>query len=226
MRRDPVGGDCGRSRTGAAGVTAGRQRRRRCIAALLLAFTPVFIHPVDPADERRAGHGGVDAVLPVLRDSHRRACFDSAAGIACAIAVLIRPNLAPLAIVPLRPRAQPRRIFDSGRDRRRVARLSPVALVRIAVAIRIWLGRGVVRAREHRPQCVAVLQLAGRDRADPVPGGLRLLCDCDAIALRRALFAFASLVIGVVPGLRRLRRLVVPALPAAGDGGAGGVRGG
>ncbi len=210
--------------TGAAGVTVGRQRCRGHRGADARVHAGVHL-PVDPADERRAGDGRVDAVLPVLRHSHRRACVDSIAGIACAIAVLIRPNLAPLAIVPF-VLARNRVAFSIPVAIAAVALAVPsVALVRIAVAIRLRLGRRAVLAREHRRQRVALLQLADRDRADPVPGGVRLR----AIAARSQCAGTDGVRVAGdrrLPGLRRLRRLVVPALPAAGDGGVRDLHGG
>ena len=81
----------------ATGMFAGGSRRHhRGAAARVLPGVPVSI---DPADERRAGHRRLDAVLFLL--AARIEAIACGAGIACAIAVLIRPNLAPLAIVPL-----------------------------------------------------------------------------------------------------------------------------
>ena len=137
------------------------------------------------------------------------------------MAVLIRPNLAPLAIVPL---------VRSRRNASRSRHLSPLpalclalaamALVRIAASIRLRHRRGAVRAREHRSQRIALLARGwSRPRRSLLLAVFGIRSIESAIAWRKALFAFAVLVIGVVSRLRRLRRLVVPALPAAGDGG-------
>ena len=197
------------------------------IAAVLLAFTPVFIfQSIQPmSDVPVTAAWMVCFCCSLVR--RRDAAVRRRAGIACALAVLIRPNLAPLAIVPLHHRAQSR---SRSRFRWRLPALalalSAVALVRIAVAIRIRVGRGtVLRSRTSPPTCRGTSAGWSRPRRScccRVFGFWRLRRDRSA----QALMAFAALVIGVVPGLRGLRRLVVPALPAAGDGGARGVHGG
>lgn len=69
------------------------------IAASLLAFTPVFIHhSIQPMSDVPVTAAWMVCFCLLAR---RGASLDAPAGIACAIAVLIRPNLAPLAIVPL-----------------------------------------------------------------------------------------------------------------------------
>jgi len=69
------------------------------IAAVLLAFTPVFLHQsIQPMSDVPVTAAWMLCFMLLAR---RGASFDAPAGIACAIAVLIRPNLAPLAIVPL-----------------------------------------------------------------------------------------------------------------------------
>jgi hypothetical protein len=67
------------------------------IAAAFIAFTPVFIHQaIQPMSDVPVTAAWMLCFLMLARG--RR---DPPAGIACAVAVLIRPNLAPLAIVPL-----------------------------------------------------------------------------------------------------------------------------
>lgn len=66
------------------------------IAALLLAFTPVFLYQsIQPMSDVPVTAAWVTCFLL----AYRKRSFS--AGSACALAVLIRPNLAPLAIVPL-----------------------------------------------------------------------------------------------------------------------------
>jgi hypothetical protein len=66
------------------------------IASVLLAFTPVFIYQsIQPMSDVPVTAAWMMCFLLV----HRKRSFWS--GVACALAVLIRPNLAPLAIVPL-----------------------------------------------------------------------------------------------------------------------------
>ena len=69
------------------------------IAATFIAFTPVFIHQsIQPMSDVPVTAAWM---LCFVLLAGRGASLDTLAGIACAIAVLIRPNLAPLAIVPL-----------------------------------------------------------------------------------------------------------------------------
>ena len=66
------------------------------IAASFIAFAPVFLYQsIQPMSDVPVTAAWIMCFLLVNR--HR----SLAAGVACAIAVLIRPNLAPLAIVPL-----------------------------------------------------------------------------------------------------------------------------
>ena len=66
------------------------------IAATLLAFTPVFLYQsIQPMSDVPVTAAWVLCFLLLIKDR------SLAAGFACAAAVLIRPNLAPLAIVPL-----------------------------------------------------------------------------------------------------------------------------
>jgi hypothetical protein len=67
------------------------------LAALLLAFTPVFVYQsLQPMSDVPVTAAWMVCFLLLVRG---RASW--LAGVACAVAVLIRPNLAPLAIVPL-----------------------------------------------------------------------------------------------------------------------------
>jgi len=97
------------------------------IAALLIAFTPVFIHQsIQPMSDVPVTAAWMMCFVLLCRDRPS----DSSAGIACAIAILIRPNLAPLAIVPL---------FIA---RRRAAFAVPIAMAAIALAAMqsLWYG--------------------------------------------------------------------------------------
>jgi 4-amino-4-deoxy-L-arabinose transferase-like glycosyltransferase len=97
------------------------------IAAVLLAFTPVFIHhSIQPMSDVPVTAAWMVCFLLVCGDKPS----GLSAGMACAIAVLIRPNLAPLAIVPL---------FLA---RRRIAFSIPVAIAGIGLAVlqSIWYG--------------------------------------------------------------------------------------
>jgi len=87
------------------------------IAAALLAFTPAFIHQsIQPMSDVPVTAAWMMGFLLVYR---RRSFW---AGVACALAVLIRPNLAPLAIVPL--------VIAQ----HRIAFASPVALAGLFIA--------------------------------------------------------------------------------------------
>ncbi|HEX6161838.1 MAG TPA: hypothetical protein VFZ31_00630 [Vicinamibacterales bacterium] len=69
------------------------------IAAVLLGFTPVFLYQsIQPMSDVPVTAAWMVCFALLARSG---ASLDAPAGIACAIAVLIRPNLAPLAIVPL-----------------------------------------------------------------------------------------------------------------------------
>lgn len=98
------------------------------IAAVLLAFTPVFMHhSIQPMSDVPVTAAWMLCFLLVTR---RGASLDALAGIACAMAIVIRPNLAPLAIVPL--------IMA----RQRIAFSIPVAVAGILLATlqSIWYG--------------------------------------------------------------------------------------
>ena len=69
------------------------------IAAVLLGFTPIFLYQsIQPMSDVPVTAAWMSCFALLAR---RAASSDALAGIACAIAVLIRPNLAPLAMVPL-----------------------------------------------------------------------------------------------------------------------------
>lgn len=70
------------------------------IAAALIAFSPVFIYQsIQPMSDVPVTAAWM--VCFALLARRGGPSLDAMAGVACAIAVLIRPNLAPLAIVPL-----------------------------------------------------------------------------------------------------------------------------
>ena len=95
------------------------------IAAAFLAFTPVFLYQaIQPMSDVPVTAAWMLCFLLLTIDR------SPGAGIACAIAILIRPNLAPLAIVPL---------FVA---RRRVAFAVPVAVAGAFLASTQWLWYG------------------------------------------------------------------------------------
>ncbi len=95
------------------------------IAAALLAFTPVFIHQsIQPMSDVPVTAAWMLCFLLLRRN---RASWS---GVICAMAVLIRPNLAPLAIVPL---------FLAGN---RLAFAIPVAIAAAGLAAMQWLWYG------------------------------------------------------------------------------------
>jgi hypothetical protein len=101
---------------GAAGV----------LAAALLAFAPAFLYQsIQPMSDVPVTAAWMLCFLLLVRGR-----LDGAAGVACALAVLIRPNLAPLALVPL--------LMAS----RRVAFAVPVAVAGAALAFLQWFWYG------------------------------------------------------------------------------------
>ena len=99
------------------------------LAAVLLAFAPVFIHQsIQPMSDVPVTAAWMSCFLLVARKGQSTAAI--AAGLACALAILIRPNLAPLAIVPL--------ILVH----HRVAFAIPVAIAGVALAYLQWLWYG------------------------------------------------------------------------------------
>lgn len=94
------------------------------IAAALVAFAPVFIHQsIQPMSDVPVTAAWMLCFLLLCR---REPAGSLAAGVACAFAVLIRPNLAPLAVVPLLV------------ARRRVAFAVPVAVAGVVLAFLQW----------------------------------------------------------------------------------------
>lgn len=112
------------------------------VAAITLAALPVFIYQsVQPMSDVPVTAAWLlcwlALIRPALSDSGSRASgargvegSPAVAGVACAIAVLIRPNLAPLAIVPL--------VFVSTSARHAVAFALPVALSALALMWAQW----------------------------------------------------------------------------------------
>ena len=157
-----VGGDRGH-RDGVAGVAAWRQHRRRDRRGVAGVHAGLPLS-VDPADERRARHGGVDDVLPAARSQRR------VFRLACGYRVRDR-GLDPSEPRAARDRsvvsrASEDRVFDSGRDRRRVSRRHPDALVRIAACDpAMERPRSCLRSRNIAAQCIALLHVADGDGA-------------------------------------------------------------
>jgi hypothetical protein len=95
------------------------------IAAALLAFTPVFIHQsIQPMSDVPVTAAWMLCFLLLFRNN------DTWSGAICAIAVLIRPNLAPLAIVP---------VLLAGN---RIAFAIPVAIAGVGLAAMQWFWYG------------------------------------------------------------------------------------
>lgn len=91
------------------------------IAAALIAFTPVFIHQsIQPMSDVPVTAAWMLCFVFLIADR------SPLAGLCCAIAVMIRPNLAPLAIVPLLV------------ARKRIAFAIPVAIAGAALAYLQW----------------------------------------------------------------------------------------
>ena len=159
------------------------------IAAILLAFTPVFLYQsIQPMSDVPVTAAWMLCFL--LIRSHT-----VAAGIACAIAILIRPNLAPLAIVPW---------FIANR---RLWFAAPVAAVAVLLGVlqMSWYGsplRSGYGSAEELFSIANVMPNAGR-YADwlVATAPVLLLAPFGFTPLgknthARALMAFAALVIG------------------------------
>ena len=72
------------------------------IAAVMIAFSPVFLYQsLQPMSDVPVTAAWLLCFLLINRGGKPSGVSSLLAGMACAIAVLIRPNLAPLAIVPL-----------------------------------------------------------------------------------------------------------------------------
>jgi hypothetical protein len=94
------------------------------IAAVLLAFSPIFTYQsIQPMSDVPVTAAWMVCFLLLVR---RGASLNAPAGIACALAVLIRPNLAPLAVVPLLL------------ARNRIAFSIPVAIAGLGLAVLQW----------------------------------------------------------------------------------------
>lgn len=95
------------------------------LAAALIAFTPVFVYQaIQPMSDVPVTAAWMVCFALLARG------YDSAAGMACAVAVLIRPNLAPIAIVPLLL------------SQRRLRFAAPVAVSGAALALLQWTWYG------------------------------------------------------------------------------------
>ncbi len=163
------------------------------IAAVFLAFTPIFLHQsIQPMSDVPVTAAWMTCFMLLAR---RGASLDAPAGIACAIAVLIRPNLAPLAIVPLF--LAPRKIVFS----------IPVAIAGIFLAVvqSLWYGSALRSGYGSAGELFAISNVAPNASryftwlvaTAPVLflsvfGLIRLKGD----RLTQALFAFVVLVIG------------------------------
>ena len=193
------------------------------IAAAFIAFTPVFIHQsIQPMSDVPVTAAWMLCFLMLGRGGIVRSRLP---GIACAIAVLIRPNLAPLAIVPL---------FVA---RNRIAFAAPVAIAGACLAAMQWLWYGsplrsgygsaeeLFALSNIAPNASRYVAVADGNRAGVGARGLR----CRSIE-GQSPCARAVRVRGprdrVLSRLRRLRRLVVLAVPASGDGDLRDLRGG
>ena len=96
------------------------------VAAALLACAPAFLYQsIQPMSDVPVTAAWMLCFLLLVRTR-----LDGAAGVACAVAVLIRPNLAPLALVPL---------IMAGR---RAAFAAPVVTVGMLLAILQWYWYG------------------------------------------------------------------------------------
>jgi hypothetical protein len=160
------------------------------IAALLLAFTPVFIHQsIQPMSDVPVTAAWMMCFMLV----YRKHSFWS--GVACGLAVLIRPNLAPLAIVPLAIASH------------RIAFASPVAVAGLFLAVvqDFWYGSAFRSGYGTADQLFAIGNIAPNAWRYfawlvvtapflffSVSGFIRLRRD----RTTQALFAFVALVIG------------------------------
>jgi hypothetical protein len=95
------------------------------IAATLVAFTPVFLYQsIQPMSDVPVTAAWLSCFLLLATGR------SGGAGIACAVAVLVRPNLAPLAIVPL--------VIAN----HRVLFATPVAIAGVGLAVMQWIWYG------------------------------------------------------------------------------------
>ena len=162
------------------------------LAAAFIAFTPVFIHQsIQPMSDVPVTAAWMLCFLMLSRGGRS----DTLAGISCAIAVLIRPNLAPLAAVPL--------VIA----RNRVGFAVPVAAagVLLAAAQGLWYGSPVRSGYGSAEELFALSNIVpnaaryARWLMGTAPafvlavfGAVRMRAD----RLAQGLFVFAILVIG------------------------------
>jgi hypothetical protein len=162
------------------------------IAAAFIAFTPVFIHQsIQPMSDVPVTAAWMLCFLMLSR----RSGSDTLAGIACGVAVLIRPNLAPLAIIPL---------FMA---HRRVRFAVPVAIAGVLLALlqSLWYGSPIRSGYGSAEELFALSNIVpnasryARWLVGTAPalvlavfGAVRLRAN----RLAQGLFAFAVLVIG------------------------------
>jgi hypothetical protein len=101
------------------------------LAAMLIGFAPITLYQaIQPMSDVPVTAAWMLCFVLLCSRGSADARADRWAGIACAIAVLVRPNLAPLAIVPL------------WLARQRIAFAIPVAIAGIALAMLQWLWYG------------------------------------------------------------------------------------
>ena len=160
------------------------------IAALILAFTPVFLYQsFQPMSDVPVTAAWMLSFL-LLRNG-----WNVSSGVACAVAILIRPNLAPLAIVPLLI------------ARRKMPFATPVAVAGAGLAILqwAWYGSPIQSGYGSAGELFAaanVIPNAGRYASWLIATApVLFLAPFAFVRLRgdahaRALIAFAALVIG------------------------------
>ncbi|MEP6782687.1 MAG: hypothetical protein ABI983_03395 [Acidobacteriota bacterium] len=101
------------------------------LAATLIGFAPITLYQsIQPMSDVPVTAAWMLCFLLARRDRSSDPPSGIASGLVCALAVLIRPNLAPLAIVPL---------FAA---RNRIVFAMPVAFAGIALAVLQWLWYG------------------------------------------------------------------------------------
>ena len=135
------------------------------LAAILIGFAPITLYQsIQPMSDIPVTAAWMLCFLFLCSNEP----LGSFSGIACAIAVLIRPNLAPLAIVPL---------FLA---RRRIVFAIPVAVAGIALAILQWLWYTIAdsfRLRVSR-QIVSAIATWRQRSQDYLPGWSRPRRSC------------------------------------------------
>lgn len=166
------------------------------VAAALIAFTPVFLYQsIQIMSDVPVTAAWMICWLALCKDSGSSRSMSLAAGIACAIAVLIRPNLAPLALVPL---------FIASH---RIAFAVPVAAAGLGLAVlqTLWYGspfRSGYGATEELFALSNILPNVGRysrwwiTTAPPLLVAIAGIYRLRANRTARAMAVFALLVIG------------------------------